>query len=282
MTRFIAVALAALLMGASLVLTLGSAAKADGPPRVGTRSTAAGDSVSPSTAQARRTCVDRWNQGNMRGWGPTLASVSIRRLDLRERAELGFPAQATPHCTVSAAVYGPLDPRTGCSGGTVMPGHTHACVYKQSTWVCVLNVKGAYDCPLRHEGDGPLKNENAAINEHGGLTLSSPLKGTHTTTPLAWQRRYPHIDGYILPWTSTGRLRQGLTLTGFGLARQVSGTCIRGSELMFDRSALRCYHNGWFDPCFGPSRDWNRRGVVVACGASGSTTFTRFVVNRRS
>ena len=45
------------------------------------REPAARTSLSPSAAQALRTCVDRWNEGNMLGWGPTLASVSIRRLD---------------------------------------------------------------------------------------------------------------------------------------------------------------------------------------------------------
>jgi hypothetical protein len=269
------------LAGASLAWTTpGSATRG---PRDGAASSPMAPLPSgPSAAQALRTCVDRWNQASMVGWGPTFASVSIRRLDARERAELGFPAQAAPHCTVSAAVYGPPDPRTGCSGGMVMPGYTHACVYKQSTWVCVLNVKGAYDCPLRHEGDGPLKNENAAIDRHGRLTLSSPLKGTRTTPSLAWQRRYPHVDGYVLPWTHAGTLRHGLTLTGYGAAQQARGICIRGSELMFAKAALRCYSNGWFDPCFAPTWDWNRHGVVVACGGAGWTTFSRFVITRRS
>jgi hypothetical protein len=39
------------------------------------------DSQSPA-AQALRTCVDRWNQDNMLGWGPTLVSVSVRRYRL--------------------------------------------------------------------------------------------------------------------------------------------------------------------------------------------------------
>ena len=40
-----------------------------------------------SAAQTLRTCVDRWNQGNMLGWGPTLVSVSIRRLDRHNASE---------------------------------------------------------------------------------------------------------------------------------------------------------------------------------------------------
>src|SRR5438552_18946107 len=31
-----------------------------------------------SAAQTLRTCVDRWNQGNMAGWGPAPANVSVR------------------------------------------------------------------------------------------------------------------------------------------------------------------------------------------------------------
>ncbi len=31
-----------------------------------------------SAAQTLRTCVDRWNQGNMIGWGPVPANVAFR------------------------------------------------------------------------------------------------------------------------------------------------------------------------------------------------------------
>src|SRR2546425_936055 len=42
-----------------------------------------------SPAQALRMCVDRWNQDNMLGWGPTLVSISVRRLDAREQDHVG-------------------------------------------------------------------------------------------------------------------------------------------------------------------------------------------------
>ena len=56
---------------------------------------------------------------------------------------------------------------------------------------------------------------------------------------------------------------------------------MRGSEITFDRSALRCVSDVQLDPCFPRTRDWNRRGAVVACGAPGYRSFGRFVVTRR-
>ena len=47
------------------------------------------------------------------------------------------------------------------------------------------------------------------------LWLDAPLKDRHATPPLAWQR-YPHIDGYIEPWTATGKLRAGLSFSRRG------------------------------------------------------------------
>jgi hypothetical protein len=55
-------------------------------------------------------------------------------------------------------------------------------------------------------------NKNATTGERGVLKLDVPLARTHATAPLAWQRRYPHVDGFIHPWTSAEKLRRGLTL----------------------------------------------------------------------
>src|SRR4051794_806249 len=129
--RFIAVALAvAAALGASLASTTrGSASRAAEAERGGTRSTtAASASLSPSAAQALRTCADRWNQGNMLGWGPTLVSVSIRRLDAREQHQLGLRGRGLPRCTVSLAVHSTRDSRTGCAGEAAMPGYPKFCV----------------------------------------------------------------------------------------------------------------------------------------------------------
>jgi len=38
--------------------------------------------------QALRTCVDRWNQGNMLGWGPGPANVAFRRPNAKEHSSI--------------------------------------------------------------------------------------------------------------------------------------------------------------------------------------------------
>src|SRR5436305_5032566 len=43
------------------------------------------------SAQAVRTCVDRWNQNNMVSWGSMSVSIAIRALDARERVVLSLP-----------------------------------------------------------------------------------------------------------------------------------------------------------------------------------------------
>jgi hypothetical protein len=233
-------------------------------------------------AQALRTCVDRWNQGNMLGWGPTMVSVAVRRLDPREQAQLGLRGRAPPRCTVSLAVHSPRDPRTGCSGESVMPGYPKSCVDKQGTFPCVINTVGGYECPRIADGSPPLRNKNATTDKRGVLRLDVPLRGAYAMPPLAWQRRYPHIDGFIDPWTHAGKLRQGLTFDQAGGSRHYRGACFRGSEFTFQRSALRCVSDVQLDPCFGPTADWNRRGVVIACGSPGWTSFGRFIISRRS
>jgi hypothetical protein len=163
-----------------------------------------------------------------------------------------------------------------------MPGYPKACVDRKRTWICVINVVGGYDCLIRHEPlYEPLRNQNATTDARGLLRLDHPLRGTHLTPPLAWQRRYPHIDGFIHPWTRGGKLRPGLTFDQAGGARHYRGTCWRGTELTFDKSALRCYSDVQFDPCFAPTRNWNRPGVVVACADAGFTTFGRFLITKR-
>src|SRR5262249_4170200 len=157
--------------------------------------------------QSLRTCVDRWNQGNMLRWGPTLAHVS-----------------AHPHCSVSLAVHYRRDPQRGCSGRPTLPGYD-VCLDPARTYKCEIGRDGGYALPT-HAGTAlvRLRDPNAVSNDRGVLTLDIPLKGTHPTALLAWQRRYPHTDGWIDPWTPQGELRKGLTL----IARQ-SGSCSPGS-----------------------------------------------------
>jgi hypothetical protein len=216
----------------------------------------------------------------MLGWGPTLVSVSVRRLDVREQEHVGV-YDRRQRCTVSLAVFSLRGSHSGCSGGSVMAGQPQSCVYMQNTFVCVINRAGGYWCSRYADGAPPLRGKNATTDARGLLTLDRPLSGTHPTPPLAWQRRYPHIDGFIHPWTPAGRLRLGLTFDQAGGTRRYRGVCWRGSELTHDDSALRCYSDVQFDPCFAPTRSWNRPGVVVACADAGFTTFGRFSITRR-
>jgi hypothetical protein len=203
----------------------------------------------------------------MVGWGPTLVNVSIRRNPALRR------------CTVSLAVHSRRDPTSGCSGEPVMPEHPKFCVYRGSTFVCVINRFGGYGCPTNAEGSPPLRRRNATTDDRGRLKLDVPLKGTHATPPLEWQRRYPHVDGWIEPWTRAGRLRPGLRLTG-----SYRGSCSRGSYQTRVRTAGRCVplvNAGFFDPCFARRARWGRRGTVAACAsAPGGTTFSRFVITK--
>jgi hypothetical protein len=269
----VARALFRFLVAASLVALVGCRAEKTA------REHAARTSLSPSAAQALRTCVDRWNQGNMLGWwGPTLANVSIRRLDADQLAAVGLRDPALPRCTVSLAVHSRRDPRTGCSGEAVLPGHPKFCVYRRSTYVCIINRFGGYGCPTNAEGSPPLRHKNATTDKRGVLKLDVPLKGTHATPSLAWQRRYPHTDGWIEPWTPFGKLRPGLRFTS---TYSGGGSCSRGSQETVAKTAVRCLWRGLYqvDPCFPQRPGSNRRGAVVACpNGQEATTFGRFVI----
>jgi hypothetical protein len=198
--------------------------------------------------QDLRTCVDRWNQGNMRGWGPTLASVgvAVRRVKSGEWSR----------CVVALAV------------------HYKRHVYRGSTYVCALSRGGAYGCPTNAAGSPPLRGPNAKTDEHGVLRLDRSLKGTHPTPPLAWQR-YPHVDGFVEPWTSTGTLRAGLRFKGQG-----RGRCFVVAETV--RSGISCLTptGARFDACFPQRRRW-RAGDLAACGELGGTRFVRWTITGR-
>jgi hypothetical protein len=156
-------------------------------------------------AQALRTCVDRWNQGNMVGWGPGPVNVAFRRPNAKEHSSIQLSSGR--QCIVA----------TPAGDGT---------------WTCVLSSTGAYWCPPLHEPTGPRLTENATLDRRGVLKLDSPLKGTHPAPPLPWQR-YPRVDGYIHPWTSSGKLRPGLRFTG-----EQRGRCFLVDETA--RSAVSC------------------------------------------
>ena len=198
-----------------------------------------------SAAQTLRTCVDRWNQGNMVSWGPAPANVSFRRPFAKERASIELSARR--RCIVAIAAGG-------------------------GTWTCVLGNSGAYWCPPFHEPTGPpLTNQNGTIDKRGVLVLEHPLRGTHPTPTLAWQR-YPHLDGFVEPWRSSGTLRAGLRFRGSG-----RGGCVVVDETAI--SAISCLTPDLrrYDACFPQWPNW-QAGDVAACGGLGDTRFLRWAI----
>jgi hypothetical protein len=212
--------------------------------------------ATPRQTQALRTCVDRWNEANMRDWGGYPAAwVGLRRLDRNRLLEVGMRFRPR-RCVVMVAVG------------------------QGQSWSCVLDRFGAYACPLRHEGDPVrLRHPNARVDKRGVLRPSFSLAGTHPSRRLNWQR-YPRREGYVEPWARSGKLRPGLR---FGSTYSGGGSCDQdfGSEMTSSARAIRCLWRGLYqvDPCFAPPGRWNRRGGVVACSTGpGATTFGRFVI----
>jgi hypothetical protein len=196
----------------------------------------------------------------MLSWGSMSVRISIRALGAGERSVLTIPNPAQRRCTLSLA------PRPG-----------------RDSWICLIDAAAGYECPLvTSDGMPRLRNKNGTTDRRGVLKLDVPLKGTHATPPLAWQRRYPHVDGFILPWTRAGTLRQGLSFDQAGGARHYRGTCSRGSQQTVAKAALRCFSDVQFDPCFAPAEDWNHPGAIIACAYPGWTRFGRFVIARRA
>lgn len=116
------------------------------------------------------------------------------------------------------------------------------------------------------DGMPPLRNTNGRTDHRGVLKLDVPLKGTHATPPLPWQRRYRHVDGFILPWTRAGKLRSGLR---FVVTER--GSCGFGSEHRVPQSAIRNplrrqSHGRNHRSCFPQRRNF-RAGDVAACDA---------------
>jgi hypothetical protein len=204
--------------------------------------------------QALRTCVDRWNQANMAGWGPDLVYVAVRRLVPSEVHNIGDYGRA-PRCVASIASR-----------------------LNVSTDVCVINSAGAYECTRFSDGAPPLRHANGRLDAHGVLRLDAPLAGTHATPPLAWQR-YPHVDGLIHPWTRGGTLRRGLRFDP-GWGPHYRGHCFAHSEYTHDPAAFKCVSDVQWNACYPPTRNWNRPGTILACSGAGYTTFSRFVISR--
>ena len=118
----------------------------------------------------------------MLSWPSMSVRIAIRGLNARERSRLYEPHPGQRRCTLSLAGR---------------PG--------DNTLICIIGVRGGYECPLiTSDGMPPLRNKNGTTDRRGILKLDVPLEGTHATPPLVWQRRFPHVDGFILPWTRAG------------------------------------------------------------------------------
>jgi hypothetical protein len=216
-------------------------------------------------AQELRTCADRWNQGNMLGWGPTFAGVGValRRVEGGERSR----------CVVALAVSYKQQAGSRCYDQRV-PGHPDFCFRRSQTYVCVMAQDGAYWCPPNAEGSPPLRNQNAEVDERGVLTIDVSLHGTHATPSLAWQG-YPHVDGFVEPWTSSGTLRAGLRFNG-----SERGRCFVVAETV--TSGISCLTRAGqrYDACFPQQKRW-RAGELAACGELGDTRFVRWTITGR-
>jgi hypothetical protein len=198
-------------------------------------------------SQAIRTCVDRWNQDNMTGSPYRAGHVEVAIMwPGRELAGLVAAKQGEKRCLV-------------------MMGPKEAPVY------CVLAGRGAYYCPYSPVTGPRRTTANATLSKTGVLTLDVSLTGTHATPRLAWQR-YPHVDGYIHPWTRDGRLRPGLRLI---TKKPDHGGCFAGSEEVPDPAAISCLVPlGRFSPCYPQKQQWGT-GDIAACARLGSLSFLR-------
>jgi hypothetical protein len=218
----------------------------------------------------------------MLGWGPAFVAVSFQRLGAAELAQVGLRDPALRRCVIRFGFEYRRDAHAGCRGGAVVRRRPGWCVELSATFFCAINPLGAYVCPLRHEPDRtrPLRHPNGKTDERGALTLDVPLTGTHATPQLAWQRRYPHVDGWIEPWTTSGTLRPGLR---FAAAFRGGGSCFFGSQEIPGKRAVRCVWRATLagvDPCFPQHLEWHHRGALVACPTSpGGTSFARFVIS---
>src|SRR5947208_3634743 len=134
---------------------------------------------------------------------------------------------------------------------------------------------GSYLCPTNAEGSPPLSNYNATVDRRDLHSFPARRSSDLPTPPLAWQR-YPHADGFVQPWTSSGTLRAGLRFKGHG-----RGGCVVVDETAI--SAISCLTpNGRrYDACFPQWRD-GPPGELAACGGLGGTRFVRWTITGQS
>ena len=167
-------------------------------------------------------------------------------------------------------------PATRCkSGDHMITKRPIECVSTTLGFACRVDAYHAYQC-AQNASSIRAKATNANINARGLLTLAHPPHVRPSFVPPSWVRNYPHLDGFIQPWTAdASRLRSGLRF----LHESESGTCGQGSDASGAKGAIRCYGaNRVLDPCF-PQGSSVGSGVVAACPvAAGSEQFVRFQI----
>jgi hypothetical protein len=215
--------------------------------------------AAPGSPIALQLCVNEWNLMNPTRFSETIAAVT-----------------ALPRCAVTLPnTYSPSPGMSSCSlGYKPVRARTLHCLALSLGFRCTLNQYRAYECPS-HGGEISVASWNARLTTTGALILDRPPQPRPVTKPPGWATRYPHTDGFIIPWIDdTGKLRGGLTLAGSD-----AGACAsHGSGATGVPTVLRCYgRTKVFDPCFARFRNWATVGTFAACPeAPGATRFVRF------
>jgi hypothetical protein len=203
-----------------------------------------------STSQALQQCVDRWNWMHYHGaFSPTGAVVPAR--------------VATHPCRIKVAY------RFEKSN----PAYKH---YLSTYFPCRLNRYGAFVCALHASGPvngPPLRGLNASWDPGlGVMRLYDPPAHSVPAAKPEWVRRYPVQDGFIVPFTRSGRLRRGLALV-----RRPSLTCEMFTNIGQRWPAYDCGGAGELY-CF-PSTLSPRNNQLAACSSSqGSRLFRRAIL----
>jgi hypothetical protein len=197
-------------------------------------------------------CAQRWNQMRM-NWSPTIAHVSGKS-----------------GCSIVLAYSLRLD-QAACGSKSTLAGAPGWCVDRRSGFICRIDKFGAYGCAT-HASPIKVRRWNAAVTARR-LTLNHPPLSPVTTPRPRWTVSYPYRDGFIHPWSTTGRLRKGLTLKGAQHA-----DCSSSSEKTSAGGALRCLVSAsdrLYDPCFPAIRT---RPIVACSEAPGSKHFIRVLM----
>jgi hypothetical protein len=159
---------------------------------------------SSGSAQQLRTCVDRWNQANMVGWGPAFVRASVRRLDAKELGAVGLRDPARRRCVISFAFESRADPQTGCSGRACVPGKPGWCLDRSGTFSCAINPLGA---AARVAALPAHRRVGGALDANRPPSTRAEVRGQRTRPLLHGVREDTREARIGLPPALQGRLR---------------------------------------------------------------------------